>query len=383
MADRPSPLENLVNTPFQNFYARKRVLVTGHTGFKGGWLSLWLHHLGAQVTGLSLQPAATPNLHETIRPETFAHQEHCDILELPRLTAAIKHTRPQIIFHMAAQALVRRSYAAPLETLATNSIGTANLLEAVRHTQLPATIVIITTDKCYENQGWSHGYRETDPLGGHDVYSMSKAAAELIAQSWRKSFFLPDPNLGNLATARAGNVIGGGDYAPDRIVPDCVRALLAGQPIPVRHPGATRPWQHVLDCLSGYLWLGAQLARADKQTPLASAFNFGPGDQANLPVSTLVEEILRIWPGRWTPAGQQDAPHEAAKLNLAIDKAAEQLQWFPAWTFQESIRQTIAWYHERHVKKNPGMDAFSLGQIDAFTAAAAAKKIAWAQPSPS
>jgi CDP-glucose 4,6-dehydratase len=209
---------------------------------------------------------------------------------------------------------------------------------------------------------------------------MSKAAAELVVQSWRKSFFLPDPKLGNLASVRAGNVIGGGDYAGDRIVPDCIRALQAGQPIPVRNPSATRPWQHVLDCLSGYLWLGACLTGAEKQTPLASAFNFGPGADSNLPVRELVDEILKIWPGRWQQISEPNAPHEAAKLNLDISKAAELLQWFPVWSFKEAIQETIVWYHERHVKKNPDMLNFSLAQIDAFTTFAAARQIQWAQP---
>ncbi len=372
-------MEGMVSTAFDNFYAGKRVLVTGHTGFKGGWLSLWLNQLSAEVHGLGLKPPTNPNFYEVLRPGIFAQEDECDIRELNMLAAAIKQARPDLIFHLAAQPLVRHSYANPLETFATNALGTAHLLEAVRRHELPCPVVVITTDKCYENQGWERGYRETDPLGGHDVYSMSKAAAELVVQSWRKSFFLPNAKLGSLASVRAGNVIGGGDYAEDRIVPDCIRALLAGQPIPVRNPKATRPWQHVLDCLSGYLWLGAELARADKQTPLAGAFNFGPGDQANLPVSELVEEILHCWPGRWAQTGRPDAPHEASKLNLAIDKAANLLQWFPTWTFKEAIRETITWYHERHAGKSPDMLRFSRAQIDAFTSAAAARQIRWAQ----
>jgi CDP-glucose 4,6-dehydratase len=380
MAGGQSSVESVVSTAFNNFYAGKRVLVTGHTGFKGGWLSLWLSKLGAKVGGISLEAPTNPNFYETISPGVFAVEQECDIRDLKALTLVIKQMKPDIIFHLAAQSLVRRSFANPVETFGTNALGTAHLLEAVRCSELPCPVIVITTDKCYENQGWEHGYRETDPLGGHDVYSMSKAAAELVVQSWRKSFFLPDPKLGSVASVRAGNVIGGGDYAEDRIMPDCIRALQAGQPIPVRNPSATRPWQHVLDCLSGYLWLGACLAGAEKQTPLASAFNFGPGADSNLPVRVLVDEILKIWPGRWEQISEQNAPHEAGKLNLDISKAAELLQWFPVWSFPKAIRKTIVWYHERHVKRNPDMLNFSLAQIDAFTAAARARQIRWAQP---
>jgi CDP-glucose 4,6-dehydratase len=372
-------VESLVNTPFNNFYAGKRVLVTGHTGFKGGWLSLWLSRLGAKVCGISLEPPTNPNFYETIRHGVFAWEQESDVCDLKALSAAIKQWKPDIVFHMAAQSLVRRSYANPIETFETNALGTAHLLEAVRSNELPCPVVVITTDKCYENRGEENGYRETDPLGGHDVYSMSKAAAELVVQSWRKSFFQPNPKLGNVASVRAGNVIGGGDYAEDRIVPDCVRALQAGRPILVRNPSATRPWQHVLDCLSGYLWLGACLAAAEKQTPLASAFNFGPGANSHLPVRKLVDEIMKIWPGQWEQISEPNAPHEAGKLNLDISKAAELLQWFPVWSFTEAIQKTIVWYHERHVNKNPDMLNFSLAQIDAFAAAAAARRIRWAQ----
>jgi CDP-glucose 4,6-dehydratase len=371
-------MENMVNAAFVNFYASKRVLVTGHTGFKGGWLSLWLKKLNAEVFGLGLGPPTDPNFYEIIRTKIFAHECECDIRNLKAVATVLERIKPDLIFHMAAQSLVRRSYADPVETFETNALGTVHLLEAVRQCQLPCAIVVITTDKCYENDDRENGYRETDPLGGHDVYSMSKAASELVVQSWRKSFFMPDAKFGNVASGRAGNVIGGGDYAEDRIVPDSVRALIAGKPIPVRNPSATRPWQHVLDCLSGYLWLGARLARADKQTPLASAFNFGPGAQADLPVCDLVKEILGIWPGRWEQIGQPNAPHEADRLNLSIEKAAALLHWFPTWQFKKAIQETIVWYYERHVRKNSDMLALSLGQIDAFTADAAAQKAAWA-----
>src|SRR6185503_11801912 len=216
---------------FQGFYQGKRVLVTGHTSFKGAWLTLWLHRLGAEVWGVSLPPPTVPNLHEIIKGQAFAGEIECDIRNLEALSAAVAKAKPEVIFHLAAQPIVRRSYAEPLETFATNAVGTANLLECVRRAELPCLLIIITSDKCYENREWEFAYRENDPLGGHDVYSMSKAASELVAQSWNKSFFVPNPKLGPVVTVRAGNVIGGGDYAADRIVPDCVRALRDKKPI--------------------------------------------------------------------------------------------------------------------------------------------------------
>lgn len=286
--------------------------------------------------------------------------------------------RPEIVFHLAAQPLVRRSYSEPQATLATNVLGTANLLDAVRLAGSPAHVVVITTDKCYENVGRTDGYVETDPLGGHDVYSASKAAAELVVQSWRRSFFEPNAALGNVASARGGNVIGGGDYAEDRLVPDAVRALLAGQEIPVRNPGSTRPWQHVLDCLSGYLWLGARLASSGKNSPVAGAFNFGPDPAANRPVQQLVEGILRGWPGVWRNLAPANAPHEAARLNLSIQKAAQLLGWHPAWDFDATVRETVAWYRARHVDRVSDLVKFSALQIEGFTAAAQKRGVAWA-----
>ncbi len=364
---------------FDDFYRGKRVLVTGHTGFKGGWLALWLKHLGARVSGVGLGPPTNTSLHSVIGNHAFEQQANCDVRDLVTLQDRLQQFSPDVVFHLAAQPLVRASFAAPLETLQVNALGTANVLEAVRRIESPATVIIVTTDKCYENRGWEYGYREIDHLGGHDVYSMSKAAADLIAQSWQRSFFATNPKLGNVATARAGNVIGGGDYAADRIVPDCVRALIEKRDIVVRNPTSTRPWQHVLDCLSGYLVLGARLALADKTTPLASAFNFGPGTQANRSVGDLVKEFLKEWPGKWQHTPPANALHEATKLNLAIDKAAELLKWFPVWGFEEAVRNTATWYHQRHAQNHPHMVEFSLAQIESFTNDALMKKLAWAQ----
>jgi CDP-glucose 4,6-dehydratase len=363
---------------FGGFYHGRRVLITGHTGFKGGWLALWLKHLGALVHGVSLPPPTNPNLHETLHRFAFDGETICDIRDLAATQTAIAQAAPDLLFHLAAQPLVRRSYTEPLETLTTNTLGTAHVLEAVRRLRLPCAVVVITTDKCYENRGAGRAYQEDDPLGGHDLYSTSKAAAELVVAGWRRSFFSIDEGLGPVASARAGNVLGGGDYGVDRLVPDCMRALLAGRPIEIRNPTATRPWQHVLDCLSGYLTLGAQLAQAGRQSPLASAFNFGPGAVVNPPVATLVEEILRHWPGRWQPATAADAPHEAQTLSLAIDKAHSLLGWTPVWGLTETVQATVTWYRERHGVGRPDMVGFSVAQIESYAAAARAKAAAWA-----
>jgi len=362
---------------FSGFYHGKRVLVTGHTGFKGGWLSLWLKNLGAHVHGLSLPPPTHPNFYEVIQTHAFAGEIECDIRNLEPLAGAVKKIRPEIIFHLAAQPIVRRSYAEPLETFNTNAGGTANLLESVRRAELPCPVIVITSDKCYENREQDHAYVETDPLGGHDVYSMSKAATELVAQSWNRSFFMPNPRLGPVATVRAGNVIGGGDYAPDRIVPDCIRALCESRPILVRNPSAMRPWQHVLECLGGYLWLGSRLAREGKNSPVAGAFNFGPDAAAQQPVRKLVEAVLRDWPGEWQDTSNPRSLHEAKLLTLSISKAAALLGWHPVWNFSEAVSHTVTWYRARHDLKKTDMLDFSRSQIEDYAAAARQKKLAW------
>ena len=364
---------------FNGFYQGKRVLVTGHTGFKGGWVSLWLKQLGAAVWGVSLPPPTHPNLHEIIKSHAFAGEIECDIRRLDALAAAVKKIQPEVIFHMAAQPLVRRSYIEPLETFETNAVGTANLLESVRRAELNCIVIVITSDKCYENREWDFAYRENDPLGGHDIYSMSKAATELVAQAWNRSFFIPNAKLGPVATVRAGNVIGGGDYAQDRIVPDCVRALIEKKPILVRNPSAIRPWQHVLECLSGYLWLAARLSQEPKTSRLAGAFNFGPEPSARQPVRQLVEEILAVWPGEWVDGSNPNSPHEATLLSLAIEKAGALLGWYPTWEFTEAIQRTVAWYYERHAIQNRNMLQYSVGQIAEYFKAAQKKDLPWAK----
>jgi CDP-glucose 4,6-dehydratase len=355
-------------------YAGKRVLVTGHTGFKGAWLCEWLLGLGAHVYGLAL-PAQKPSLFFALELERRMKHAIQDIRDLHQLQHALDAWQPEIIFHLAAQALVRVSYREPVATFATNAIGTANLLEAVRLSNRPCAIVAVTTDKCYENAGHGGSFKETDPLGGHDPYSASKAAAEIVIASYRDSFFAPGTAVA-LASARAGNVIGGGDWAEDRIVPDAIRALGAGRPVPVRNPDFTRPWQHVLEPLGGYLLLGAKLEQARAaQAPeqiarYAQPFNFGPEPGANRRVREVVEEILRHWPGTWEQVAQEKHLKEAPLLSLAIDKAREVLGWTPRWDFARTVAETAAWYREENAGSGH-LREFTQQQIAAYASDAA------------
>ena len=335
-------------------YARKRVLVTGHTGFKGGWLTLWLASLDAEVTGLALPPSTVPSLFEAAGVAEVCRHVVGDIRDPELLRKVVRDTRPDVIFHLAAQPLVRLSYEQPLETLATNVMGTAHLLDSVRAERQRCAIVVVTSDKCYENREWEFGYREVDALGGHDVYSMSKGATELVVQSWRRSFFHPARLAEHgvaVASARAGNVVGGGDWAADRIVPDCVRALSAGVPVPVRNPAAVRPWQHVLEPLGGYLLLGARLAGAGgpRAADICDAWNFGPRFEDARPVRDVVEGMIRGWgSGSWQDRSDPAAPHEAGILRLSIEKAQGRLGWGPRWSFDETFRRTAEWYRAHH-----------------------------------
>ncbi len=379
--------------PFADLYRGKRVLVTGHTGFKGAWLCEWLLALGAEVTGFALPSPTTPALFNQLGLEDRLCHIEGDVRNLDAVRAAVSAARPDLVFHLAAQPLVRLSFEQPVETFGANVMGTVHVLEAVRLAAdpvRPCGVVAVTTDKCYENREWIHGYREEDPLGGHDPYSASKGAAELVIAAYRRSFFSSPTSPVRVASARAGNVIGGGDWAPDRIVPDCIRALGRGGAIPVRNRVATRPWQHVLEPLSGYLWLGAALSQpvpAGFDFPAASyasAFNFGPGLASNRTVAELVEEVLKHWPGRSEDRSDPRAPHEARLLNLATDKAHHLLGWSPVWPFAETIAQTIAWYRRAaEVGPGPGINAFTVGQIEAYTLAAQGAGRAWAGASPS
>ncbi|RRJ94447.1 CDP-glucose 4,6-dehydratase [Opitutaceae bacterium TAV4] len=368
---------------FADIYRGKRVLVTGHTGFKGAWLSEWLLALGADVTGYALPPPTIPSLFDQLGLITRLRHIEGDIRDLSAVCAAFTAARPDFVFHLAAQPLVRLSYEQPTETFAVNVMGTTNILEAVRLAAdpvRPCAVVAITTDKCYENREWVHSYREEDPMGGFDPYSASKGAAELVISAYRRSYFPASVSPVHLASARAGNVIGGGDWALDRIVPDCIRALIRGETIPVRNKVATRPWQHVLEPLSGYLWLGACLANPQLSifsSQLDSAFNFGPALASNRTVAELVQEVLKHWPGQWEDRSDPHAPHEARLLNLATDKAHHFLGWTPAWSFPETIAQTVAWYRQA-TESAVDLHAFTKSQIDNYTAVARAAGRAWA-----
>ncbi len=335
----------------KNHYNGKTVLLTGHTGFKGSWLAEWLLSLGANVVGVGLDPIDEPSLFEQLQLKDRLEHHILDIRDSEKLTQLVRAVQPDMVFHLAAQALVRYSYDHPLETFATNVMGTAHILDALRQIDGACEVVIVTTDKCYENRERPEPYSEDDPMGGHDPYSASKGAAELVVASYRRSFFNP-ADYGKshriaIATARAGNVIGGGDWAVDRIVPDCMRTLALGDPISVRNPSATRPWQHVLDPLGGYLQLALKLAQAETETDrvaLFSGYNFGPDPSANRPVRDLVEQVLKSWPGEWIDQSDPNALHEAGLLNLSIEKAARLLDWSPVWDFETAIEQTVLWY---------------------------------------
>jgi CDP-glucose 4,6-dehydratase len=333
-----------------NSYAfkNKRIFLTGHTGFKGSWLALWLHRLGASVYGYSLPPPTDPSnyalsgIRSLLCGETLA-----DIRDREGLRRTLTGFKPDIVFHLAAQPLVRESYATPYETFDVNVMGTASLLDAVRELKQPCAVICITTDKCYENREQVWGYRECDPMGGHDPYSASKGAAEILIASYRRSFFAPS-DLGShgvqLASARAGNVIGGGDWARDRIVTDMITALVAGRPVPVRNPHAIRPWQHVLEPLSGYLTLAsAMLTKPDPKW--CEGWNFGPVSGTELPVGKLVDSFVKVWgKGEWTDQSSPDQPHEASILRLSIEKAGWDLGWRPRWTCDETVKRTARWY---------------------------------------
>ena len=336
-----------------SFWKGRRVLVTGHTGFKGSWLTVWLLSLGAEVWGISLEPANKPNLFESLDlhsniPAVLNGQlnhQIADICDLSRLREIVEFAGPEVVFHLAAQPLVRESYKQPLQTWLVNVQGSLHMLEALRSLRHRCAVVMITTDKVYENFEWDHGYRESDRLGGRDPYSASKAAAELAIASWRDSFCglseHQTPYL-HIASVRAGNVIGGGDWAVDRIVPDAMRALAASQTISVRSPQASRPWQHVLEPLSGYLLLAEKLISHPEN--YSEAFNFGPSISSNRSVQQLVEECLQHWSGTWTDVSGSPTRHEAGRLHLQIDKAYNRLSWRPVWSFETTVERTVNWY---------------------------------------
>ncbi|MGD9773981.1 CDP-glucose 4,6-dehydratase [Diaphorobacter sp.] len=344
------------------FWTGRRVLLTGHTGFKGGWLSLWLHMLGAKVQGYALPPATTPSLWLAARLDELTPGALADIRDITRVDAAVTAFQPEVILHLAAQPLVRASYAAPTETYATNVMGTVYLLEAARRCASVRAVVVVTSDKCYDNREWPWPYRENDALGGYDPYSSSKACVELLCASWRASF-LQDSGVA-LATARAGNVLGGGDWSPDRLVPDALRAWERGETLTLRHPHATRPWQHVLEPLHGYLLLAQSLAEGQEHT--ASAWNFGPDSEGLASVADVIAQLSALWPGpaAWRIEEQTREPHEAGRLALDSSKANQHLNWRPRWTLAQTLARTTDWHSAWRTGKD--MQDFTRMQIAAF-----------------
>lgn len=344
MAERERPLEGLaLNHLFGGTYAGRRVLVTGHTGFKGSWLAMWLHALGADVGGLALDPDTTPS-HWDLLGLHLEHDARIDLRDAIGVAAALAGFQPEVVFHLAAQPLVRQGYREPVATFGSNVIGLVHLLEAVRACPSVRVVVNATTDKVYEPNGPAAGYREGDPLGGHDPYSTSKACAELVSACYRRSYFHRDDGRGHvvqLATARAGNVVGGGDWAQDRLVPDLVRAAIGGQSLRLRNPRATRPWQHVLEPLSGYLRIGQALLAG---TASADAWNLGPAADATLAVAEVVARLQRDWPQLRVEHDDGPHPHEAATLTLDCSKAARELGWHPVWDADTTLQRTARWY---------------------------------------
>jgi len=322
----------------QPFWRARRVLVTGHTGFKGGWLCSWLKSLGAEVTGYALPPATTPSLFEVAKVADGLRASILgDIRDLARLKDVFAQAQPEVVLHLAAQPLVRASYIDPVETYSTNVLGTVNVLEAARGTPSVRAIVNVTSDKCYENREWVWGYREHEAMGGHDPYSSSKGCAELVAAAYRRSFNLP------LASARAGNVIGGGDWSADRLVPDILKALAAGSPVEIRNPNATRPWQHVLEPLRGYLMLAERVFQQPGE--FADGWNFGPRDEDCQPVAAVVSALVDAWGGQASWRAQPGAhPHEAGYLKLDSSKAHARLGWRPARSLAEGLALTVEWH---------------------------------------
>jgi CDP-glucose 4,6-dehydratase len=349
------------------FWKGKKVFLTGHTGFKGSWLSLWLSSMGAKVTGYALAPNTTPNLFTVLDVDSLLAKSHiADIRDLGNLQNAMSEANPDVVIHMAAQPLVRYSYANPVETYATNVMGTVHLLEATRVIDTVRATVVVTTDKCYENKEWVWGYRENEPMGGFDPYSNSKGCAELVTAAYRQSYFPEGKFLEHrhaIASARAGNVIGGGDWSEDRLIPDAIKAFESHQILSIRNPLATRPWQHVLEPLSGYLVLAQALYQNGPQ--YMGAWNFGPRNEDAKPVKEVVDLLISKWGS--VAAWEQDArshPHEAHSLKLIISKAHEQLGWSPKWSLDAAIEHIASW--QRAYQNKQDMKAISLSQIQSY-----------------
>lgn len=368
------PCEGAMREAFQGHYRGKKVIVTGHTGFKGSWLALWLHALGADVVGYSAYLPSDPCNFLVCELEKVITHTEGDVRDFEHLGKVFLEHQPEMVFHLAAQPIVRKAYDQPQLTFETNVTGTINVLEAVRACRSVRVAVIITSDKCYHNVEWVWGYRENDRLGGDDPYSASKACAEIASQAYIRSYF-SNPESPRIATTRAGNVIGGGDWAEARIVPDCVRAWAKGETALVRSPSATRPWQHVLEPLSGYLWLGAHLGQSERLH--GEAFNFGPDQKVNQSVAELISLFLSYWgDDKWEIMENQSTKKESTLLKLSCDKALHLLGWHPVLSFEESIRLTAEWYREFYAD-GKNMRDFSLRQIGYYVDQAIKQNLSW------
>jgi len=346
------------------FWKDKKVFLTGHTGFKGAWLSLWLASMGAKVTGYALAPDTTPNLFSVLGIGFLIKKSHiADIRDLANLQKAMYEAKPDVVIHMAAQPLVRYSYANPVETYATNVMGTVHALESTRSIDSVRATVVVTTDKCYENKEWVWGYRENEPMGGYDPYSNSKGCAELVTSAYRQSYFSGPNSVNKIASARAGNVIGGGDWSKDRLIPDAIKAFESDKPLMIRNPLATRPWQHVLEPLSGYLILAQALY--EQGPAFASGWNFGPLDDDNRAVQEVIDLLISGWgdSARWEKEGSEQ-PHEASLLKLDCSKARSQLGWIPKWNLQTAVQKIVEWQKAYQAKEN--MQEVSLAQINHY-----------------
>ena len=356
----------------------KTVLITGHTGFKGSWLTIWLVYLGAKVVGVSIDTPSSPSNFSASAISNLIEDHRIDIRDSNAIKNLVKQVQPDFVFHLAAQALVRPSYVNPLETLSTNAIGSANLLDALRFVNKKTVAIMITSDKAYDNVEWLWGYRETDRLGGKDPYSASKGMAELAIRSYIESFFSKEDSNVCVGITRAGNVIGGGDWAIDRIVPDCVNAWSKSETVDIRNPQATRPWQHVLEPLSGYLTLAVILSNNNKYN--GEAYNFGPSSDQNFSVSMLIEEMSKYWSQvKWRDSSSNNNQvHEAGLLKLNCDKALFDLNWCSSLNFDETVKMTIEWYKHYYKNQDDTMFNFSLEQIKIYSSIAQSRNIAWA-----
>lgn len=364
-----------MNNLFNNAYLGKKVLITGSTGFKGSWLSIWLNKIGAEVIGYSLEPPTTPSMFKICNLDKKITNIIGDIRDDAKLKDVFKKYKPDIVFHLAAQPLVRYSYKSPKETYETNVMGTVNLLEAARESDCVQAVIVITTDKCYENKEWVYAYREIDPMGGHDPYSSSKGCAELVVSSYRNSFY--NENKIALTSVRAGNVIGGGDWAQDRLIPDFVKAVMGNKSISIRNPLAIRPWQHVLEPLSGYLWLGALMLQ--DRCKYSSAWNFGPEDSDILNVEELLKLAVKAWGKGTIEEDKTKQPYEANFLKLDISKAKMNLKWHPVYDINKAVYETIYWYKAYYENNNERMYEYTLKQIQDYEKEAQIQSLIWSE----